>query len=183
MRHPHIPTGVLALALLALPPLEQGVAQTLTVTPTYQASVSRYDSNVPGSEFSAYGLMLGLIRPGAWWAPHFWYQRYRTDSRQRYAPDFGFPSGGDGTENTGWMLSVGPAIEYSRREPWTVTFMPQLSLTPQAERRLNGGAGVHVGFRAGLFQPQVFGRFQTLGPNVFWTVGAGVTLELTWIKP
>ncbi|MGW8268036.1 MAG: hypothetical protein ACWGSQ_16835 [Longimicrobiales bacterium] len=41
-----------------------------------------------------------------------------------------------------------------------------------------GGAGVRVGVDARFFQPQIFGRFQSLGTNWYGSFGVGMTFEL-----
>lgn len=153
----------------------QARAQTVALTPTFQTSVSRYDQVIPGSEFEALGFMVGLDRATSWWKPHLWFQRYQIKSVRRES----FPTE-VGNEISGWMLSVGPAIEFVENGGWYGQFMPLVGLGSVSSGDVHGGAGFHFGFDGGFFQPQLFGRYQTLGPNWFWTLGIGATLEVTW---
>jgi hypothetical protein len=119
--------------------------------------------------------MLGMNRSSAWWNPHLWFQRYRVDSTlQGTTPE-------DGTDRTrGWSFSVGPSIQFIRNDVWSGEILPQVSFGSGGPRTLDSGVGVHLGFRGGFFQPQLFGRFQTHGSQNFWTLGAGVTIEVSW---
>jgi hypothetical protein len=163
--------------LLGAMPSGEATAQVLSFTPTFQQSLSRYDSFVPQSDFQALGFMVGLPRTSGWWQPHVWFQRYFvTSAGQQVLPD----GAGKGQKFSGWMLSVGPAIEFLRRGPIQGDLLPQLGLGSGTAGDLNGGAGIHFGFDFGFFQPGVFGRYQTLGPSWFWTLGVGMTFEVRW---
>lgn len=37
-----------------------------------------------------------------------------------------------------------------------------------------------LGFDHGDFQFRIFGRYQTLGPTWFWTLGVGMTFPFRW---
>jgi hypothetical protein len=148
-------------------------AQTFTITPTYLVSAGRYDENLPGSRYRAWGLMLGQERAGQWWQPHLWFQRYDLDSYTRDVnPGVGDP------ERSGWSVSVGPSLEFIDSDPWMGAFVPQVGLRSRGVGSVWGGAGFHFGFRAGGFRPQLFGRIQHMAPHTFWTVGVGVSLEI-----
>lgn len=168
---------VYVLAVLALRHPEPGVAQTLSLTPTYQESITEYSSLFPRSEYQALGFMVGLNRAQGWWQPHVWFQRYEVVSyRQDVLPD----QPRDGGRTRGWMVSMGPAIRLLRSGRITGDLLPQVGLATSGTGDLNGGAGVHFGFDVGFFQPRIFGRYQNLGPSWFWTVGVGMTFELRW---
>ena len=126
----------------------QAQAQTVALTPTFQTSVSRYDQVIPGSEFQALGFMVGLDRASSWWKPHLWFQRYQIKSYRRES----FPSE-VGDEISGWMLSVGPAIEFVENGGWYGEFMPLVGLGSVSSGDVHGGAGFHFGFDGGFFQP------------------------------
>jgi hypothetical protein len=166
--------GVLVLLHLVLPlATGQASAQSYTLTGTYQVNAGRYDQGIPGSEFRAWGVMLGSERADRRWSPHLWFQSYETKVVQPGArPD------DRGNRSTGWFLSLGPAIEFLGRGPLIGVFLPQLGLTSRGVGDFTGSAGFHLGLRAGVFRPQIFGRLQTLRGPYFWTVGAGVTLEM-----
>ena len=150
-------------------------AQTLSLTPTFQESVSDYNSLFPQSEYQALGFMVGLKRSLGWLQPHVWFQRYEvTTYRQDVLPD----QSREGGRVKGWMISVGPAIQLLRSGRITGDLLPQVGLATRGTGDLNGGAGVHFGFDLGFFQPRVFGRYQNMGPNWFWTLGVGMTFEV-----
>lgn len=54
-------------------------AQALEIAPTYQASVARMFTELPQSQWQAWGVMAGFQQTGAW-SPHVWVQRYRLES-------------------------------------------------------------------------------------------------------
>ena len=171
-------TAILALLWLFLIPQDRGAAQntrSISLTPTFQASVSQFDPVLSGSDYLAYGVMVGMPKTGGWWTPHVWYQRYSITSITRGS----LPSAA-GSETTGWQLSVGPAMEFLSSGSWDGVFMPQIGIGSSGSQSVKGGAGVHFGFDGGFLQPQLFGRFQTLGPGWFWTIGFGLTVEFTW---
>ncbi|MFC1661195.1 hypothetical protein ACFL3S_07045 [Gemmatimonadota bacterium] len=152
---------------------ENAGAQVYTVTPTYLMSAGRFDSNVPGSEYRAWGVMLGKEKEGQWWQPHLWFQRYDI----RSYPVGASPGVGD-PKLTGWSISVGPSIEFMDSDPWIGAFVPQIGIKSRGNGSFWGGAGVHVGARIGRIRPQLFGRIQHIAPQSFWTVGVGVSLEI-----
>lgn len=171
-----VSAGTLAFMMGVGAPRQAG-AQTLSFTPTYQQTVARYDSFVPQSDFQAFGFMVGLTRTSEWWQPHVWFQRYFLQGPGEQVPP---EQVGKKERFSGWMLSVGPAIELLRRGRLTGDLLPLLGLGSGAAGDLNGGAGVHLGFDYGFFQPRLFGQYQTLGPTWFWTLGVGMTFQVQW---
>lgn len=172
--------AVLLLASLLIAPSASRPlsAQALAFTPTYQVSISQYSNLLPGSEFSAFGFMVGLDRSGGPWIPHLWVQRYR-------ATTYGGLTAPVEREKTGttegWILSLGPAIEFLDTGPWTGTLLPEVILgAPGGAGNVDSGVGVHMGLKGGFFIPQLFGRVQTHGSGWFWTLGVGVTMEVAW---
>jgi hypothetical protein len=171
---------VLALLLLAfflLAPSHSPVltAQTVTVTPTFQASFSNYDNLLPGSEFRALGVQLGMGPSGGWWEPHLWIQRYRAETYQ-----MGVNPVTDEYAVEGWLVSLGPAIQFMDTEHWRGGVLPEVAFGAPGRERLGTGLGVHMGFKGGLFQPQFFGRTMNHGAGWFWTLGVGMTMEVEW---
>lgn len=177
MLHPRSWISASLFGLVALVPRAEARAQVVSITPTFQASVRRFDHDFPSSDYTAWGIMVGAERPGSWWSPHVWLQRYRTTS-DRWWGD-GLPSR---SHMDGWLLSVGPGILFLRSKHWTGLFLPEVAMDMRALRSkdLKGGAGVHVGFRAGFFHPQVLFRTQNLGAGWFQTVGVGLSVDLSW---
>lgn len=169
---------LLPLLALGLPASAAGQGlRSVGITPTYQGSIQLNERFLPGSEYRAYGIMVGWKRSGAWWNPHVWFQRYHMDSYLRGDS----PEDGSSTMD-GWFVSVGPAIQFLRSDTWTGEFLPQVGLTSRGAGELEGGAGLHLGLDAGFFQPQVFGRWETRGPRSYWTLGLGVTVEVVWAE-
>lgn len=166
---------ILASLLLAPTPGRRLSAQIVGLTPTYQASFSQYDNLLPGSEFRAFGVMLGIEDTGAWWTPHLWIQRYRSEVYQ-----FGPNPSQDQVAVTGWLVSVGPAIEFLENDRWIGAVLPEMILGAPGGRNVDSGVGVHLGFRGGFFIPQLFSRVQTHGRGWFWTVGVGMTMDVVW---
>ena len=105
---------ILACLLLAPTPSRHLSAQLVGLIPTYQASFSQYDNLLPGSEYQAFGFMLGIKDTGAWWTPHLWVQRYRAEVYQ-----FGLNPTQDRTAVTEWVGS-GPWV-------WPPCFLSRLS--------------------------------------------------------
>ena len=163
--------------LLGSFPREEAAAQTMAVTPTFQGGLSLGDPVLPQSEFRAFGFMVGLNRTMGSWQPHVWFQKYSLDSYRREA----LPRDSQvGSRISGWMISVGPAIQLLRTGRLTGDFLPMLGLGSMTTSNVNGGAGVHFGVDAGFFQPQAFGRFQSIGPDWYWSIGVGMTFEFRW---
>ena len=162
--------GALTL-LIGIPVVAAG--QTYSVTPTYQTSVRAFDPGLPNATYRAWGVMVGQTTPGRWWSPHVWVQRFDHGIVCR-----GDQPGGESCGNEGWSFSVGPAIEFVDTGRVIGSFVSQVGLQSRGERDLTGGGGIHVGVRAGRFQPQAFGRVQLLRGQSFVTLGFGVRFEL-----
>ena len=167
---------VIVLSLLPGPVLrEKAASQTMAVTPTFQAGLTLGDPVLPQSEFRSLGLMVGLHRSVGWWQPHLWLQKYQIDAHRSSS----LPNGPPGTNRiSGWMISVGPAIQLLKAGRVTGDFLPVVGLGTMTSSNVNGGAGVHVGVDAGFFQPQLFGRFQSVGDSWYWSFGVGMTFEI-----
>ena len=146
-------------------------AQQLTVTPTYQVSYRQFEGFNPfeastaGSDYRAWGLMVGLIRPGRWWTPHLWFEKYEIGQVCSPSIECG---------NDGWSLSVGPALEIMESGPLAATLVPQLGMQARGSHSFTGGLGLHIGVDAGRLAPQVFTRFTTRNRLYYGTIGFGV---------
>lgn len=158
------------VCLIAIPVVAAG--QTYSLTPTYQTSVRAFDPGLPGSSYRAWGVMVGQTTPGRWWSPHVWVQRF--DQGVVCPSD---QPGGASCGNEGWSFSVGPAIEFVDTGRVVGSFVSQVGLQSRGRRDPTGGGGIHVGVRAGRFQPQAFGRVQLLRGQSFVTLGFGVRFE------
>ena len=159
---------LLAGGLLVVPAVAS--AQAYSVTPTFQASFAQLDDGIQGRSYHAWGLSMGPARSDGWWSPHVWIQRYESSA-------FCLGTGGSTAEcsNDGWMVSAGPAIKFVESGRWTGTLYPEVGIESRGDRSLNGGAGLHISVDAGFFQPQVFGRLQSLRGGSYATIGAGIT--------
>jgi len=147
---------------------------TSSLTATFQASVAEYPAELVAPEYRSFGIMVGVERAGHWWSPHVWLQRY---DLLNVCLD---PTPGDARcKGNGWSLSVGPSIAFLDKGSWKGSFLPQLGLDSRGNQDLTGGVGLHLGWDAGFFQPQAFGRFQTLRGWSHVTVGAGLRIELS----
>ncbi len=163
--------GALAILWTADPLPAQA---TSSMTATFQASVAEYPRTLTAPDYRAYGVMVGMERPGQWWSPHLWLQRY---DLVNICFD---PRPGDSRcKGDGWSLSVGPAIRFLDGASLKGSFLPQVGLDSRGNQDLTGGAGIHFGWDAGFFQPQAFGRFQTLRGWSHVTVGVGLRIELS----
>ncbi len=147
--------------------------QTYTVMPTYQDSFAEYDPGLYRSDFRAWGMMVGLERPGHWWAPHVWVQRYEIGSVD---PDD--RPGERNSVNDGWSVSVGPSIQLVNTPPALVTMVSQLGLGSWTRGDFTGGGGIHVDFKVGAFRPQAFTQLQIIRGQPFLTYGVGLKLLL-----
>ena len=177
MNRPVWALGASLASLLVIVQQGEAGAQTFSFTPTFQQTLVRYDSFAPQSDFRALGFMVGLASTSDRWQPHSWFQRYFLTRHGEGIP----PHELENTDRlSGWMVSVGPAIELLRHGPIKGDFLPLVGLGSGAGGDLNGGAGVHLGFDYGFFQPRVFGQYQTLGPTWFWTLGIGMTFHVRW---
>jgi hypothetical protein len=177
-----ITAAILAVALgmpwLAAPASAQ---TTSSLTATYQASVAEYrrspweyPANLAGPGYRAYGIMLGMERHGQWWSPHLWLQRY---DLLNVCLD---PRPGDvRCKGDGWSLSVGPSLRFLDGASFKGSILPQIGLDSRGNQELTGGAGIHLGWHVGFFQPQAFGRFQTMRGWSYVTVGVGLRIELS----
>ena len=145
-------------------------AQAYSVTPTFQASFAQLDDGIQGRSYHAWGLSMGPASSDGWWSPHVWIQRYESSAFCQ-----GTSGGTAECRNDGWMISAGPAIEFVDSGRWTGTLYPEIGIESRGDRSLNGGAGLHVSVDVGLFQPQVFGRLQSLRGSSYATIGAGIT--------
>jgi hypothetical protein len=154
---------------------------TFSLTATFQASVAEYrtslgeyPASLAGPDYRAYGVMLGVERPGHWWSPHLWLQRY---DLLNVCLD---PRPGDARcKGDGWSLSVGPSLRFLDGASLKGSILPQIGLDSRGNQELTGGAGIHLGWNVGFFQPQAFGRFQTMRGWSHVTVGAGLRIELS----
>ena len=147
-------------------------AQVFSITPTYQASIREFDTRLENANFEAWGVMLGIDagQPGGW--PHVWAQRYRMGSI--------CPEARPGREDCrveGWMVSLGPAIQFARQGRVTGTLIPTVGFDSGPGRQFTGGAGLHVDVEAGGFRPQFFGRFQMLRGQSYANFGVAVSFE------
>lgn len=177
-----ITVGILAVALGILLPCTPGTAQTTSsLTATFQASVAEYrtslreyPANLAGPDYRAYGIMLGVERPGHWWSPHLWLQRY---DLLNVCLD---PRPGDARcKGDGWSLSVGPSLRFLDGASLKGSILPQIGLDSRGNQELTAGAGIHLGWNVGFFQPQAFGRFQTMRGWSHVTVGAGLRIAFS----
>jgi hypothetical protein len=174
-----VPAAALGAALLTLWAGSPASAQnTSSMTATFQASVAEYPTSLVAPDYRSYGVMVGVQRPGYWWSPHLWLQRY----------DLGNicldPMPGDSRcKGNGWSLSVGPSIEFLDKGSLKGSLLTQVGLDSRGNQDLTGGAGLHLGWSAGAFQPQAFGRFQTLRGWSHVTVGVGLRIELSSGEP
>ncbi len=146
-------------------------AQQLTVMPTYQVSYNQFElnnqlqANSLRSDYRAWGLMVGLVRPGRWWTPHLWFEKYEIGQVCSPSIECG---------NDGWSLSVGPALEIMESGPLAATLIPQLGMQARGSHSFTGGLGLHIGVDAGRLAPQVFTRFTTRNRVSYGTIGFGV---------
>jgi hypothetical protein len=147
---------------------------TYSITPTYQRSVVELNRSLVASDFQALGVMLGVDRPGHWWSPHAWVQRYELG--QVTAAN---TPGGPSAHIRGWSVSVGPAIDLVNTPRTLISFMSHLGLDHRNLDGLTGGAGLHVGVKMGGFEPNAFGRLQVIRGYRFTTMGVGVRFTFT----
>lgn len=157
--------AILASAMGTLLSGAPALAQTTaSLTATFQASVAEYQTSLreypaslAGPDYRAYGVMLGVERPGHWWSPHLWLQRY---DLLNVCLD---PRPGDARcKGDGWSLSVGPSLRFLDGASLKGSILPQIGLDSRGNQGLTGGAGIHLGWNVGFFEPQAFGRFQTM---------------------
>lgn len=168
----------LILASTAFTARGEVAAQQLTVTPTYQVSYNQFELNnqfegsTARSDYRAWGLMVGLIRPGHWWTPHLWFERFEISQVCSPPIECG---------NDGWSLSVGPALEIMESGPLAATLVPQLGMQARGTTSFTGGVGLHIGVDAGRLAPQVFTRLTTRNRLYYGTIGFG--LKFTFDLP
>ncbi len=74
---------------------------------------------------------------------------------------------------------MGPSLRFLDSGRVQGYFLSQVGLASRRNQEFTGGAGIHIGWDGGFFQPQAFGRFQTLRGWNFATVGVGMRLELS----
>ena len=162
------------LALVA--PVENLSAQSLTFAPTYQQSLVTYESRVAEpfrgeQHFYAWGVMLGLERPGRFWQPHLWYQRY----------DFGnacqLPNDVVDCGNVGWALSIGPGLQVLETPDLSGTILATVGVQTRGGAGFTGGVGFHLGVKLGVLQPSAFAGYQMIRGVHYGTVGAGLVME------
>jgi hypothetical protein len=169
-------TATAALCLSALAPPQASAQDYFTVTPTYQVSLSRREAapSTGGLYTQGWGLMVGMERPGSRWSPHLWVQRY-TEEMLCIVPN---PAVRATCRNSGWMISVGPALRLVDHGPWWSRATADLDLRRGSSPGLNGGLGLHVGVRWGAFVPQAFTRVARFNGLYYQTLGVAVRLEL-----
>jgi hypothetical protein len=167
------PVTIMAVVLTLAAALPASAQTTSSLTATFQASVAEYPTRLAAPDYRSYGVMLGVERPGRWWSPHLWLQRY---DLVNICLD---PLPGDSRcKGNGWSLSVGPSIQFLDGASLKGSILPQIGLDSRGNQAFTGGAGLHFGWDAGFFQPQAFGRFQTFRGWSHVTVGAGLRIEL-----
>lgn len=189
MRIRSVTAAATALLVAGLVSAPEASAQVLRVGPTYQTTVQDYSSRgfaplVQDSHFEAWGLMVGVERPGSWWAPHLWLQRYevRNVCETPTSPMPGHPSSElSMCEDRGWYLSVGPALEFLHTGPVIGTALAQLDLGSIRRGTLRGSGGVQVGIEWGAFEPNAYAAFQRWGDGRYYsTVGLGMAVRFSW---
>jgi hypothetical protein len=104
-------------------------AQSITVAPTFQQSLASYDSRVEDvlrgeQRLHAWGLMIGLERPGRFWQPHLWYQRFE------FRNPCQVPASVVDRVNDGWSLSVGPGLEVVDTPEVSAMILATAGITP-----------------------------------------------------
>lgn len=163
-----------AACLLMLLPTGLAAQRYYTATATYQFSVRRWDSSPEalGADYHSWGVMLGMVRPHAFLSPHVWFQRYK----QAALCPTSRPGVG-GCDNTGWVLSVGPALRLVNNGPWHVEALADVDLGPRTGPDLDGGAALNVGVHLGGFWPQAFTRVMRLHGWYYSSVGFGLRFE------
>lgn len=156
-------------------------AQALEIAPTYQASVARMFTELPQSQWQAWGVMAGFQQTGAW-SPHVWVQRYRLESDCQAD----LPARED-CRTEGWTVSVGPALRFIDTDRFTGQVVTQVGLDSQSRLDFTGGGGLHVGVKLGVFQPTAFSRLDVFRGVGYTTVGVGLRIRLsdgpTWGDP
>lgn len=164
--------GSAAVAALMLMPAAAS-AQAVDIAPTYQASVARMFTELPSSQFQAWGVMMGLQQTGAW-SPHVWVQRYRLDSDCQAS----LPARDD-CRTEGWTVSVGPALRFLESDRFTGQLVTQVGLDSRSSLDFTGGGGVHVGVKLGAFEPHAFSRFDVFRSVGYTTVGVGLRFRIS----
>ena len=152
-------------------------AQSLTFAPTYQQSLVSYESRVAepfrgDQHFHAWGVMVGLERPGRFWQPHLWYQRYDFQNACQ------LPNDVVDCGNDGWALSIGPGLRIFETPAISGTALATVGVQARGGTGFMGGAGFHVGVDVGFLQPSAFARYQIIRGVHYGTVGAGLVLEI-----
>ena len=175
IHRPEVFATALGAALLTLWAGSPASAQsTPSVTATFQASVAEYPTTLAAPDYRSYGVMVGMHGTEHRWSPHIWLQRYDLPN---ICLD---PTPGDARcKGDGWSLSVGPSIRFLDKGSLQGSLLTQVGLDSRGNQDLTGGAGVHLEWDAGFFQPQAFGRFQTLRGWSHVTVGVGLRIELS----
>lgn len=167
---------VLALAIALALPGHATAQRTLMFAPTYQQSFTSWESRttdpvVGQQDFHAWGFMVGLERPGRFWQPHLWYQRYE------YGQPCTTPTPAFDCEIDGWALSVGPGFEVVRTPTVRAMILPQAGIQG-ASRDFMGGVGVHLGVDVGVLRPSGFARYQVIRGVHYGALGVGLILRL-----
>ncbi|HSR43052.1 MAG TPA: hypothetical protein VLL48_12785 [Longimicrobiales bacterium] len=166
---------VLTVVLGTLP-RDAAAQRHVLLAPTYQQSVAAYDSGVlePVSgplEFRAWGFMVGLQRPGSFWQPHLWIQRYELGQPCEVQTDL------FDCTNDGWSVSVGPGLEVIDTPRLTGLVLPQVGFQGRGAG-LTGGVGLHMGVRVGAIQPAGFARYHVVRGVHYGTLGVGLIFRL-----
>lgn len=175
-----LPLVALAGALALSAP--DASAQSLTLSPTYQQSIASYEGRVfdflSGDQpFQAWGFMMGLERPGRFWQPHLWFQRYEIGNP---CP---VPTEEVECGNEGWVVSVGPGLRVVETPHLTGMVLAQVGLQSRRAGGFTGGAGFHLGVKLGAVEPRAFGQYQMIRGAHYATVGAGLVFALPYGRP
>lgn len=172
-----LPACALFAGLLLATAAPRAAAQGyVSLAPTFQGSVAAYEGGpvdpVLGPQrFHAWGFMAGLERPGRFWQPHLWLQRYELGR-----PCETGPHALDCT-NDGWALSVGPGLRVIDTPYVSGTFLPQVGLGSR-NGGVTGGAGLHVGVKVATLRPSGFARYHVVRGVHYGTVGIGLILRI-----
>lgn len=176
MRTPSLASSLplVAACLSTLLPTGVTAQRYYTTTGTYQVSVRRWDASPQalGADYRSWGVMVGMVRPHAFFSPHVWFQRFKQAS---LCPTQG--PGVRGCDNTGWVVSVGPALRLVDHGPWHAEALADVDLGPQIGSEPNGGLALDVGVHLGGFWPQAFTRVIRLHGLYYSSIGFGLRFE------
>lgn len=151
---------------------------SVTLAPTYQQSFEAYESGVADpvlgqQHFHAWGFMVGVERPGRFWQPHLWLQRYE------FGRPCETPSDVVDCMTDGWSLAVGPGLQVVSTPRVSGILLPQVGLQSRGTA-LTGGAGLHVDVELGGIRPTGFARYHLIRGVHYASIGGGVIVRLTF---